>query len=225
MTNASIRSASGGNAKKSRWAGVRSSGLLRNGAESWRRPFRRTERAIDSTERLIERSRQLIDACETFVAEHPIRATRDLQRASGLIAEATERLGRGIACMNETSNRLAEAPANAGDAPARMTDAMARWIVAAQQLAMLSNRLDETFAELFDYVKGGNAPLDLSELLKKRPAPRPVIIRHPSPKVLSVESGRIFRIHVRRQRSARVTVAEAPRRIFRGRAPPLVSTC
>jgi hypothetical protein len=81
---------------------------------------------------------------------------------------------------------------------------------------------------LVDYVKGGAAPLDLSELFRKAgPAPKRIcfVVRPPSLKFLSRENSRVFCIHVRRQRFARLTVAEAPRRIFRGRAPPSVSTC
>jgi hypothetical protein len=170
-------------------------------------------------------SRRLIDECGTIAAEHPILATHKMQRASGLLVEAAERLECSTIWMNETTARITEAPEDAGHAPARMIAAMERWIEAVGQLAMLSKRFDETFAELMDYVKGGTAPLDLSELLKRRIHPVPVLARHPSPRVLSIENDRICCIHVRRQRSVRVTVAEAPRRVSRGRAPPLVSTC
>lgn len=168
-------------------------------------------------------SRRLIDECETLAVEHPILATHKMQRASGFLAEAAERLELSTVWMNETTARIAEAPEDAGDSPARMIAAMERWIEAARQLAMLSNRFDETFAELMDYVKGGTAPLDLSELLKRRTHPVPVLARHPSPRVLSIENDRICCIHVRRQRPVRLAVAEAPKRVSRGRAPPLVS--
>ena len=170
-------------------------------------------------------SRQIVDECETLAVEHPILATHKMQRASGFLVEAADRLGRSAEWMNETTARIAEVPEEAGDAPARMIAAMERWVEALRQLAMLSNRFDKSFGELMDYVKGGTAPLDLSELLKRRIHPVPVLARHPAPKVLSIENDRICRIHVRRQRSVRVTVAEAPRRVSRGRAPPLVSTC
>jgi hypothetical protein len=127
-----------------------------------------------------------------------------------------------------TFDNIERAPLFAGDAPQLMIAAMTRWIDAATRLAMLSNRLDDSFTSLTDYVKGGSAPLDLSELLPNRgPAPKRISfsVRPPSLKFLSVENRRVFCIHVRRQRSARITVAEAPRRIFRGRAPPIVSTC
>jgi len=136
-----------------------------------------------------------------------------------------ELLGNGVDGLNETTERVALSPAEAGNAPERMTDAMWRWIDAATRLAALSNRLDETFAALLDYVNGGTAPLDLSEVFGKTgPAPEFITTR-PSVKVLSIESGRIFCIHLRRLRSARLTVADAPKRVFRGRAPPFVSSC
>lgn len=220
--NAKRRPASGRNAKKSRRAGVRS-----YGQKPWIRPIRLTYRAIDSTLRRITSARLLLNECETFAGVRPIWATRQLERVAGLLVEASDRLSIGVKRLNTTNECLALAPEDAGDAPERMIVAMERWIVAAGELAILSNRLEDTSATLLAYVQSGIAPLDLSELLRKRSAPKPVIVivRHPSPRLLSIENDRIFCIHVRRQRSARVTVAEAPRRIFRGRAPPLVSTC
>jgi hypothetical protein len=226
MTNANIRSASRGNAKSARRRGVRSCGSGRNRQERWIRPFRRTNRAIDSTLRLIALSRYLLNECEIFAGVRPRWATRQLVLVSGRLVEAAARLGRGAECWNATNNCIAQAPADAGDAPARMIDAIGGWIDAATQLAMLSNRLEDTSARLLAYVKADTASLDLETLFKKEgPAPKRIVFRLPSPRVLSIESNRVFCIHVRRQRSARPTVAEAPRRIFRGRAPPLVSTC
>jgi hypothetical protein len=92
------------------------------------------------------------------------------------------------------------------------------------KVAALSNRLDDTFTGLVGYVKGGSGPLDLSELFEKPGPALQLITWRPSVRLLSLESSRMFCIHLRRQRSARVTIAEAPRRIFRGRAPPFVST-
>jgi len=222
MTSANIRSASRRNAKISRRVGVRSCRQ-----ERWIRPFRRTNRAIDSTFRLIALSRWLLNECEAFAGVRPRWATRQLARVSGRLVEAAARLGRGVEYMKATNECLAHAPADPGDAPERMIGALDEWIDAASQIAMLSNRLEDTSARLLAYVKAGIAPaLDLDDLFKKEgPAPKPIVFRLPSPRVLSIENNRIFCIHVRRQRSARLTLAEAPRRIFRGRAPPLLSTC
>ena len=228
MSARPIRPAPANGAKSSRRAALRAWAFRRDRRRSWIRPFRRMRRSIDVTLRLIETSTRAIDACETLAVEHPLRAGRQLDQVSGWLVEASEQLVRGAKALSEANDQVARVPAYAGGAPRLLIVATAQWIDAAAKLAMLSNRLEDSSTALVDYVKGGTAPLDLSELLPKPgPAPRriPFVIRRPSLKFLSCENRRVFCIHVRRQRSARVTVAEAPRRIVRGRAPPIVSTC
>jgi len=227
VTHANSRTASGRNAKTSRRGRVCSHGAGRNQRERWIRPFRRTNRAIDSTRRLIALSRFLLNECEAFAGVRPRWATRQLQRVSSRLVEASARLRRGTSCMYATHECVAYAPEGEGNSFRRLTRALDDWIGAAMEISLLCNRLDDTSARLAAYVKSGMAPpLDLFELLKKEgPAPKRIVFRLPSPRVLSIESHRVFCIHVRRQRSARLTLAEAPRRIFRGRAPPLVSIC
>src|SRR5258707_11599 len=152
------------------------------------------------------------------------RGRRDPQSAEGFIGLGG-RLARLGKCIGETYDRIAEAPAYAGDAPARMIADLQSWIETGTKLALLGNRFDQSFVELIEYAQSGNAPLDMSELLKRRVHPVPVLARHPAPKVLSLENDRIFRIHIRRQRPSRLAVAEAPKRVSRGRAPPPVSIC
>jgi hypothetical protein len=219
-TSANRLLAPGRNANTSRPAGVRL-----KGRESWRRLLQRGKWNLCSAEGFIGMARQIIERCETIAKEHPIKAIHDMQRVTGLLAEAAQRFGRVCECICETYDRIAEAPLECGDAPARMIADMQSWIETGTKLALLGNRFDKSFAELIEYAQSGNAPLDMSELLKRRVHPVPVLARHPAPKVLSIENDRIFRIHVRRQRPGRLTVAEAPTRVSRGRAPPLVSTC
>ncbi len=225
MTNANRRQAPGRNAKKSRRARVRSRGSRVKGRESWHRLFQRGRRNLRSAEGFIGMARQIIERCETIALEHPIKAVHDMYRVTGLLVEATKRFGRVLECICETYDRIAEAPGECVDAPALMIADMQSWIETGTKLALLGNRFDKSFAELIEHVQSGNAPLDMSELHKRRVHPVPVLARHPAPKVLSVENDRIFRIHVRRQRPTRLAVAEAPTRVSRGRAPPLVSTC
>ena len=215
----------GRNAKTSRRGGVRSGGSRLKGRESWRRLFQRGRRNLRSAEGFIGMARQIIERCETIAVEHPIRAIHDMQRVTGLLVEATKRFGSVLDCICETYDRIAEAPGEAGDAPDRMIADLQSWIETGTKLALLGNRFDKSFAELIEYAQSGNAPLDMSELHKRRVHPVPVLARHPAPRVLSIENDRICCIHIRRQRSAHVTVAEAPRRVSRGRAPPLISTC
>jgi hypothetical protein len=227
VTNANSRIAPARNAKISRRGGVRSCGSGRNRRERWIRPFRRTNRAIDSTLRLIALSHFLLNECEIFAGVRPRWATRQMQRVSGRLVEAVARLKRGAESMNATKDCVAHTPEDAGDAPERLIGAMEDWLDAATQIANLSDQIEDTSAVLAAYITSGMAPpLDLDELFRKEgPAPKPIVFRLPSPRVLSIENNRIFCIHVRRQQSVRLTLAEAPRRIFRGRAPPLVSIC
>jgi len=222
MSNADFGTASDTHASDSRRAGVCS---RRERRESWIRPYRRVRRSIVASRRLIDSSRRIIDACEKSAAEHPLRANRQLQDVWSRLGRALARLERGAESLGEANDRIALSPQYAGDAPPLMIDAVTRWVGAATTIAMLLNQLDDDRATLLEYVKGAGACLDLDELFKNGgPAPR-LLTRRSLPASLFSERSRVFCIHVRRKRSARLTVVEAPKRIFRGRAPPSVSTC
>jgi hypothetical protein len=222
MSTAEFGTASGTNANESRRERVCS---RRERRESWIRPYRRIRRNIVASRRLIESARRIIDTCEKSAAEHPLRASRQLQGVWGRLGRALARLERGAEGMRETNDHIARSPESAGDAPALMIHAITQWTGAATTIAALFDQLDDDRAALLDYVKGAGACLDLDELFKSGgPAPR-LITRRTLPATLFSERSRVFCIHVRRKRSARLTVVEAPRRIFRGRAPPPVSTC
>jgi len=222
MSNADVGTASGTNAMDSRRKRVCS---RREQRESWIRPYRRLRRSIIASRRLIDSSRRIIDACEKSAAEHPLRASRRLESVWGRLSRATARLQHGAEGLGEANNRIALAPESAGGAPALMIEATARWIGAATTITTLIDQLDGDRAALVEYVKGAGPCLDFDELFKSGgPAPR-LMVRRTLPAALFSERVRVFCIHVRRKRSARLTVAEAPRRIFRGRAPPSLSTC
>jgi hypothetical protein len=215
-------------AKNSRRVRVYSAGVRRDRRRSWIRPLRRMLRAIEVTQRLLESSCRVINACRTAAEEHPIRSTRQLEKVAGWLVEASEQLGRGADGLKTTGYQLERFPADGAGAPSRIIMATGEWIQTATMLAEVSNRLDERIAFLEGYVNDASAPLDLEELFPRAvPAPRRIcfVVRRPSLKFLSRENNRVFCIHIRRQRPGRLTVAEAPRRIFRGRAPPSVSTC
>ena len=222
MSNADFGTASGTHANDSRRDRVCS---LRERRESWIRPYRRIRRAIVASRRLIDSSRRIIDTCERSAAEHPLRASRQLQGVWGRLGRALARLERGAEDMRETNERIAQSPEYAGDAPGLMIDAITQWAGAATTMAALFDQLDDDRAALLEYVKGAGACLDLDELFRSGgPAPR-LLTRRTLPATLLSERSRVFCIRVRRKRSACLTVAEAPKRIFRGRAPPPVSTC
>jgi len=193
--------------------------------ESWIRPYRRMRRSIVASRRLIDSSRRIIDSCERSAADHPLRASRQLQGVWGRLGRALTRLQRGADGMGDANDRIALAPECAGGAPALMIHAIVQWTGAATTIVALLDQLEDDHAALLEYVKSAGACLDLDELFKSGgPAPR-LLTRRTLPATLFSERSRVFCIHVRRKRSARLTVVEAPRRIFRGRAPPPLSTC
>jgi hypothetical protein len=222
MVNAEFGTASGTNADQSRRERVCS---RRERRESWLRPYRRTRRAIVASRRLIDSSRRIIDRSERSAAEHPLRAHRQLQHAWDRLGRALARLQRGAAGIKDANDRIFLAPECAGDAPPLMVQAIVQWTGAATTIAALFDQVEDDRAALLEYVKGAGACLDVDELFESGgPAPK-LLTRRSLPATLFSERSRVFCIHVRRKRSARLTVVEAPKRIFRGRAPPSLSTC
>jgi len=229
VRNAEIRPASGKNANDSRRAGLRSCGSDRERRRSWIRPFRRTRRAIERSLRLIDSSRRVTEASERFASERPIQATRHLVLVLGWLDEAASQLDCAAAGLRKTADRAAQSPELALDAPEKLIVATGEWIEAAGQLAAFSERFSDTFARLCDSVKDGTIPIPLVEQTA-HPEKSAVTFRLNAPPRLPSdwfpdESNDAPCIPVRRQRPDCSTVAEAARRVFRGRAPPLVSTC
>jgi hypothetical protein len=193
---------------------------------SWIRPFQRTRKAIDRSVRLIESSCRVIEAAERFAARRPARAARQYERAAGWLDQAGMQLLCAVRSLSVTADKVALSPAHARGAPSMLFGQTFRWVGAARKLAILTNRLDDTSNLILDAVAAGST-LDFSSLLPdpEIAAPRVIRLRPLPPRRLSAGSGTIRVTHSRRPRSVRVPVTEAVRRIIRGRAPPLVSTC
>ena len=83
---------------------------------------------------------------------------------------------------------------------------------------------EELYGDYLDAVETGTT-LDFSELFRNPIVPARIRLRPLPPRRLSCDPARIRVIHSRRRRSARLTLADGVRRIIRGRAPPLCSTC
>src|SRR3954453_1729332 len=145
MSNDDFGTASGTNANDSRWDRVCS---RRERRESWLRSYRRIRRAIIASRRLIDSSRRIIATCERSAAEHPLRASRQLQGVWGRLGRALAGVDRGGAGLGQASGRIALEPECAGDAPALMIEAAARWAGAATTIAALVGQLDDDRAAL-----------------------------------------------------------------------------
>jgi hypothetical protein len=190
------------------------------------RRFRRTRHTINRSLRLIEASGRVIDAAERFAARRPTRAGRRYLRVAGWLDEASMQLSSAIRALSVAAVKIARSPEQASDTGPLLIGATARLAGAAEKLTALSDRLDDTFDLIVDAVETGTT-LDFSQLLRNPIVPaRRVIPLGPLPRRrLSCSTARIRVIHSRRRQSARLTLPDGERRIFRGRAPPLSSTC
>lgn len=195
-----------------------SCGVERDRCRSWPRRFRRTRKVIDRSLRLIETSCRVVEATERFAARRPLRAAQRYRRVSEVIDEVTLQLSAAAHTL--------QMGADAGNAPEVLARATAHWAAARQKLFVLAARLGDTFDLIMDAIASGKT-LDLSEL-SARPigiAPRVIRLRPLPERRRSRGSGCNRVLQQRRRRAVRRTFAEAARRVFRGRAPPLVSTC
>lgn len=226
VSGISSSSASETNANHPRRAGAYPCGADRVRRLSWTRPLRRTRQAIERSLRLIEESGHVIEAAERFAARRPLRAAREYERVSVCLAQATAQLSCAVRALSVTTAKIELSPAQASDAPPFLLDAVIRWAGAAGKLAVLSDRLDDTFGLILDSIAAGT-PLDFSELFRNPDvaARRVISLRPLRARRLSAANGSIFVMRNRRRGSVRITVAEAARRISRGRAPPLAATC
>jgi hypothetical protein len=225
-TASSSSPASDSNAKQSRRSEVSTCAASRARRRSWLRPFRSTRRSVDHSLRLIEKSCRVIEAAERFASRRPLRASKEYERASGCLDKATVQLSFAARALSVMTGRIALSPEQALDSPRLLIGVTERWIAAAGELAVISTRLDDTFGLILDAIATGTT-LDFSEFLRNPivPARRVIRLRPLPPRSLSCNTASICIVHRRRRQSARLTVAEAARRIFRGRAPPRVSTC
>ena len=228
MANAENRSGSRRNANDSRRAGLRSCGSDRDRRRSWTRPYRRTRRAIESSLALINACRRVIEATESLAAERPIRAARRIQVASGWLDRAMAQLHCATAALRKTRDRAAQSPELALDAPAKLAEVAVQWMKAAIELDTFSARLEHASAWLLDGVKSGSIAIPIEEQ-GVDPSKADTTIRLIPPPLLPPDwfpyENNDAPCIPARQRPVCLTVAEAARRICRGRAPPLVSTC
>jgi len=180
--------------------------------------------------RLLDSSRRVIEASETFATERPVRASREYQRVSSWLSRAAAQLERAVHGLRDTVNDASRAPEGAAEVPGRLIDTTARWIDSAARMAELSDRLDQASSQLLDSARRGAISIDRSD--ESEPTGdsgkafiAPLLISSRSvQRTLTGRRHRIRFISARRMRFIRSTAAEAARQIFRGRAPPYVST-
>jgi len=174
----------------------------------------RVKRAIASSLRRMESSERVIEDCRRRGARRPVKTLIRLMRTSSVLSTAAHDMERAL-------RGLPPAP------PMVLLETMARWVDATGRLAELSERADLTRATLTDAVLSGAVPLDpfdhLLEALRLMAEPRD---KATLPRLDLMEPDSGFRqFFIRHRRFVPAALADAPRRISRGRAPPALSTC
>ena len=194
---------------------------------AWVRPFRRAQRALDTSVRLITCTLLAAAASERRVHQRPIRASRELYEASAQLVRASKRLKRAARELAEVNECIGREPENASNVPELLIAASRRWVFTA---GWLSESTEQVFALHRDMLNG----IETGALVPEGPAdPRPRIVLAPRPvpirAFLSLRqprvADRIAPLLRRRRRTPRPAGLRVPRRSVLGRAPPLFSVC
>jgi hypothetical protein len=168
-----------------------------------------------------------VAAAERSVHRRPVRASRNLQDASELLATASVRLGWAAQNLAELTASAAGESATAQQVPEMVVHATERWVWTAARLAEASN---DVFAMHGSVMEG----LQTGALVPERPAerrPRIVLIPRTAPVRAFLRlrqprvRDRIAPLLLRRRRTPRPAALRVPRPSVMGRAPPLFSVC
>jgi len=184
--------------------------------------------AIDASVRVLCSSLRTAAAASRRAPWRPVRASRDLHRASMLLLlHASLRLMRAARELEEATSRAAREPENASDARQLLVEATERW-------ALLAGLLNENAGRVFSAQRAVLEDLRTGALVPERPAePRPRIILAPRPVPVRAflrlrqprVVDRVAPLLRRRRRTPRPAALRVPRRAILGRAPPLFSDC
>jgi hypothetical protein len=180
----------------------------------WRAPLRMARRALDSAIGRIETSGRVIDATLRFGADQPMERAQQLCRLSEWIGEAEQQLGRAIQRVDESVRQIALAPEVAADSPRLLTDTTLLFVETAARLEQLSARAVEVSRQIVEETQAWAASAEPGAAAPAAPS-RPARAASPG------HGSRRTPVLIRRSRVAFATVADAARKICRGRAPPL----
>ena len=184
--------------------------------QPWTRTLRRARQALGSPLSRIEASARVIEAAARFAPSRPFAATKQILLVALWLSEAVVHLDRAARGLQETTEWIAITGAPA-DVPQRITDSTFQWIDASRRLLDVSNRLDTTFAQFCGAVTGGVIRFE-------SPSPAFATDVVTSDAIVARDGNGAPLLFIVEPRAAAAAVAGA-RKISRGRAPPLLSTC
>lgn len=214
-------------------AGTCAKRLPRRGVRRARRPLwlsrlRVLNRALAASRRTIDSTWEAVERASGRAADCPVRTTRDIQRLARRLSGAMRRLEQAAQSFSETTQSVVLEPEGIADAPRLLTEATGRWLLTAIALDDTSSQLCILQQDLLeDLLSGAIVPEEEQPKRLPRIAAVPRLISARDFLLCRRKSAhdRIASIPERRRRTACRPAADAPRRISRGRAPPLVSNC
>ena len=194
-----------------------------DGGPAWFRPYCRAQRALTASIRLLGSTLRTVRASARCAHRRPVRTSRALQAASGLLIEASARMARAAEALAETSACIAR-EADPSVLPDMLARATEQWIDVDGWLQQAADDVYTLQADVLLALRTGFFVPE-PEPAGRRPrihlAPRPVPIRAflrlRQPRVVD----RIAPILRRRRRTPRPAAVRVPRRSLLGRAPPL----
>jgi len=192
---------------------------------AWVRRFRRAQRALDACIGLIDSSLRTAVAAERCADRRPIRASRDLHRASGRLVDASARLGRAARELRQTTKCIAREPEGAMFVPELITGETRRWIDVAAWLQEVSGGVFALHEDVLSGLRSGALVPEPDCRPRIVLAPRPARVRAFLCLRLARATDRIAPVLRRRRRTPRPAALRVPRRSVFGRAPPLSPVC
>ena len=177
---------------------------------AWYGPLRSLHRGVKSSQRLISSARTAIAAARTLGKSRPLWAARQLHRASRLLVDAADLLGRATDAMLEAKACLTDIESFDTFVPERLAEDAQRMLEAAGDLNLATSLLDAAVANALLLERSGY-------VADQRPA-----ITVPTRIILLSEDAPSLRI--RRRKSSPATIEDAARKCCRGRAPPFLAT-
>ena len=195
---------------------------------SWVSHFRRLRRNLASSMRMIDETMAAVVLAAEQAVHSPLRTVRDLDRLSAILIAASIRLDRAVRGLQQTSNALVRDPRRAADATRLLMQATQQWVQIAKALAEVSERLFTLQEGLVDDLESGRRAMEPQVWPRRRRRIAVHRIQFAREFLRSRRSrahDRIASIPLRRRRTACRATTDAPRRICRGRAPPVSSNC
>jgi len=188
----------------------------------WERLLRRSIRALQSTQRLIATSYDAMRVADSAPAGRLLTAWRRLVLVPDWMYQAQQSLDRAMGFLQQAIGAMALAPRM--DAPAQMIRQSQRLMQATSQLALLSGDAMDALGRLRSALDAASENAAAEEQTDLPPIVEPdPDWRHSFLGCLDLLSDRLRSL--KRRRRSPLRVAGAPRRISRGRAPPLAAIC